>query len=308
MLGVQSSWQAVLLGLITGIIATLLADNSRVRFSAEKLLRKLLGKPLISVTLSAFLNSCSDGDLLIYCFELKNTMWLTSHISKVYMKSYGDIPGDSYAYKPLIYFRSNSYFGFKKGTMQQVISEYSNCILPYTPDNPNMALALSQEMPISVVIISELIPHIQANDHKNNAARAVMLKQGVGELRLAVPGSMPKITPGASWYLQVISEDFGFIDRFHIIVPKDLESQKPLKNLRALYKMEKREAYLCDLGYEISLRWPLRFNIDGRKITVINKPKREIKITKTRENIYRPKTLKKHRDKEAVICQGIKIQ
>ncbi len=309
------SWQGILIGLVTGIIATLIADNPYVRFQLEKFFRKLIGKPLISATLSGFTNYCSDGMFLIYCIELKNRMWLTSQIPRVYLLSRGTFDYDSRAYKPFVYFRSRGLSGDKLNqTMEEILGEYSNNIISYTPDNSSLSLTLSRRMPYRVVVLCELV-------NNDNLINKDLTKEGqsprvfgplnslsiVGELRLPVANPMPKIVPGAWWNINVISEDFGLIDMFHIAIPKDLAEQEPLGDSIDVYKMKERPPCLLDLGYETMLTWRLRFSVDDCKIIYksgtppkveINKPKKKI------HGIFTGISKKRRID----INRGIKIQ
>lgn len=291
------SWQSILIGLATGIMATLIADNPQVRFHLEKFSRKLIRKPLISATLSGFTNYCSNGMFLIYCIELKNRMWLTSQIPKVYFLSRGTFDYDARAYKPLVYFRSSGMSGNKLNqTMEELLEEYSNNIIPYTPDNPSLSLTLSRIMPYRVVVLCELVnnDNLVKKDNNKETQPPNSLKvfgplnslNVVGELRLPVANPMPKTVPGAWWNMNVISEDFGLIDIFHITIPKDLMQQKPLGDSIDVYKMKERPPCLLDLGYENHLTWRLRFNVDDCEIIVIHGHPKEIEITKPKKKIH----------------------
>lgn len=298
------SWEGILIGLATGIIATLIADNPQVRFNLEKFFRKLMGKPLISARLSGFPNYCSNGIFLIYCLDLKNKMWLTSQIPRVYILSEGAIDYDSHAYKPLIYFRSHGLFGMKpEYTTKQVLEEYGSRIIPYTPDNPNLGLTLSRKTPYRVVVLCELI---ELNNTKE--PQPLNSLKVVGELRLPVANPMPKTAPGAWWNMRVISEDFGLIDVFHITIPKDLEEQQPLGDTIDAYKMKERPPCLLDLGYENTLTWPLRFNVDDCEIVVKSGHPKEIEIKKPKKKIHGIEIRGILKKRTIDIDRGIKIQ
>ena len=310
------SWQGILIGLATGIIATLIADNPHVRFHLEKFFRKLTGKPLISATLSGFTNYCSDGMFLIYCIELKNRMWLTSQIPRVYLLSRGTFDYDSRAYKPFIYFRSHGLFGSKtECTMEQLLEEYGSKIIPYTPDNPDLGLTLSRRMSYRVVVLCELV-------NNDNLVNKDYAKEGqsprvfgplnslkvVGELRLPVANPMPKTSPGAWWDMRVISEDFGLIDMFHITIPKDLTEQEPLGDSVDVYKMKERPPCLLDLGYETMLTWRLRFNVDDCEIVIKSSYPKEIEIKKPKKKIHGIDIRGIFRKHKIDINRGIEIQ
>jgi len=282
-------WQGILIGLVTGIIATLVADNPHVRFNLERLFRKLIGRPLISATLSGFTNFCNDGIFLIYCIELKNKMWLTSQIPKVYLLSTGDIDYDSRAYKPFIYFRSHGMSGIRLNqSMEQLLEEYSSKIISYTPDNPALGLTLSRRMPYRIVVLCELIELeiLKADETKEDTLKVTAPLNSVkvvGDLRLPVASPMPKTYPGASWDTRVISEDFGLIDSFNISIPQNLEEQQPLGDTWKVFMMKNRDPCLLDLGPEMLFTWPLRFHVDGCKIIVKSNNPKEIEIEKPKK-------------------------
>lgn len=313
------SWQGILIGLATGIIATLIADNQHVRFHLEKFFRKLVGKPLISATLSGFTNYCSDGMFLIYCIELKNRMWLTLQIPRVYLLSEGAIDYDSHAYKPFIYFRSRGISSDKLNhTMGQLLEEYGSKIIPYTPDNPDLGLTLSRRMPYRVVVLCELVKkdNLVMKDNTKEPQPPNSLEvvgplnslKVVGELRLPVANPMPKTAPGAWWNIRVTSEDFGLIDTFHISIPKDLEEQEPLGDTAKVYEMKERPPCLLDLGYETMLTWRLRFNVDNCEIVVKSGHPKEVEIKKPKKKIHGIEIRGILKKRKIDINRGIQIQ
>lgn len=296
------NWQGIFIGLAIGIIATLIADNPHVRFHSEKLFRKLIGKPLISATLSGFTNYCSDGMFLIYCIELKNKMWLTPQIPRIYLLSEGAIAYDSHAYKPFIYFRSRGMSGDKLNqSTEQLLEEHGSKIIPYTPDNPELGLTLSRRMPYRVVVLCELVKNLPVIGPLNSV-------KVVGELRLPVANPMPKTFPGARWNMRVISEDFGLIDSFHISIPKDLEEQQPLGDRVEVLELKDRPPCLLDLGYEMMLTWPLRFNVDGCEIVVKSNGPKEIEIKKRKKKTHGLGVRGVLKKRKIDINRGIRIQ
>lgn len=296
------NWQGIFIGLAIGIIATLIADNPHVRFHSEKLFRKLIGKPLISATLSGFTNYCSDGMFLIYCIELKNKMWLTPQIPRIYLLSEGAIAYDSHAYKPFIYFRSRGMSGDKLNqSTEQLLKEHGSKIIPYTPDNPDLGLTLSRRMPYRVVVLCELVKNLPVLGPLNSV-------KVVGELRLPVANPMPKTFPGAWWNMRVISEDFGLIDSFHISIPKDLEEQQPLGDRVEVLELKDRPPCLLDLGYEMMLTWPLRFNVDGCEIVVKSNVPKEIEIKKRKKKTHGLGVRGVLKKRKIDINRGIQIQ
>ena len=297
------SWQGVLIGLITGIIATLLGGNPHVRFGVEKVFRKLMGKTLISATLTSFTNYCHNGMFLVYCIELKNKMWLTPRISRVYLLSEGTIDYDSHAYKPFVYFRASGMSWMKlEYTTEQLLEEYSSKIIPYTPDNPNLGLNLSRTMPYRVVVMCELI-------RRDNAKESLPLNASniVGELYAAVANPMTKTPLGAWWDMLVISEDFGLIDVFNIKIPKDLKEKESLGNSRDALKMNNRPPCLLDLNYDNKLTWPLRFTVNDCQIIIKSSYPREIEVKrpKKKRGIRLPRISRK---REITPSHGIQIQ
>lgn len=306
-------WQGILIGLVTGIIATLIADNPYVRFNLERFFRKLIGRPLISATLSGFANFCNDGIFLIYCIELKNKMWLTSQIPKVYLLSRGDIDYDARAYKPFIYFRSRGISGDRLNqSMGQLLEEYGSRIIPYTPDNPGLGLTLSRRMPYRVVVLCELIELVQEEDetkkHALKDTAPLNSVKVVGDLRLPVADPMPKTYPGASWDIRVISEDFGLIDLFNIVIPQDLEERQPLGDSSNVLMMKNRPPCLLDLGPEMLVTWPLRFNVDGCEIVVQSNDPKEIEVKKPKKKIHGLETRRISKKRKIAITGGIQIQ
>jgi len=306
-------WQGIFIGLVTGIIATLIAGNPYVRFNLERLFRKLIGRPLISATLTGFSNFCNDGIFLIYCVELKNKMWLTSQIPKVYLLSRGDIDYDARAYKPLIYFRSHGLSGNRLNqSMEQVLKEYGSRIVPYTPDNPALGLTLSRRMPYRVVVLCELIELVQEkNDTKEHALEIdapLNSAKVVGDLRLPVADPMPETYPGAHWDIRVISEDFGLIDLFNIVIPQDLEERQPLGDSSDVLMMKNRPPCLLDLGPEMPVTWPLRFTVDGCQIVVKSNNPKELEIKKPRKKTHRLETRRISKKRKIAITGGIQIQ
>lgn len=302
------SWQAILVGLVTGIIATLIADNPSVRFNLEKLFRKLIGKPLISATLTGFTNYCSDGFFLLYCIELENKMWLTSQIPRVYLLSEGTFDYDSYTYKPFIYFRARGISDSINYTTEQLLEEYGKRIIPYTPDNPALSLTLSKWMPYRIVFLCELVKHEDSQKHPPLNHWKI-----VGDLHLPISNPMPKINPGARWNIRVISEDFGLIDVFYLSIPKDLKELQPMGSSAEVYGMKERPPLLLDLGIEMQLTWRLRFNIDNCKIVVKSDTQKKFEIIKPKKlthklNIIRVLKREIIRKHEIDINSGIKIQ
>lgn len=151
-------WQAFALGLSSGIIATLIADNRQARFLVEKALRKVARKPLISVSLTSFTDICKNGLFLVHCIELKNCMWLTTMVPRVYFLARGDFLYDVHAYHPFIYFRSHGFSGVSlDSTPDEVLDQYSSKIIAYAPNNPLLSVSISRVVPTDVAVICEVV-------------------------------------------------------------------------------------------------------------------------------------------------------
>jgi hypothetical protein len=249
-----------LLGLLSGILATLIAGNPYLRFRMEKSIRRTLRKPLVSASLRTFPIYCKGGILFLHCIELKNAMWLTSVIPKVYFLSYGPWAYDSHAYKPFIYFRSRGLSTVQLDvTPTQLFQEYSDNVIPYTPDNPSLSMNISKSVPLRVVVICELIEWVNRNEEE--ALNHIKI---VGKLHAGVANPMPVVSPGAKWGMTIISEDFGIADNINVGVPANLEEQEPLGDSSYVLQMKERPPCLMDVSYH-NLTWPLRLEIKDNR-------------------------------------------
>ncbi len=247
-----------ILGLLSGILATLIAGNPSVRFHVEKFIRNRLRKPLVSALLRTFPIDCKDGILLLHCIELKNNMWLTYKIPSVYFLSYGTFASDSRAYKPFVYFRAHSFAGYQMDmTLNQMLKEYSDNVVPYAPDNPSLSMDISKIVPKRIVAIVE---PVNLEEELKKGIPLNHLKK-VGELHLGVGNPMPVISPGATWNMNIISEEFGFIDSIVMGIPENLAEQKPLGDSVEVSQMKERPPCLVDVSVDSNLTWPLRLEI-----------------------------------------------
>ncbi len=250
------SWPNFFLGLLSGILATLIAGNPHLRFRMEKSIRRILRKPLVSALLRTFPIYCKDGILFLHCIELKNDMWLTSVIPKTYFLSYGPWTYDSHAYKPFIYFRSHGLSQSQPDVSpNQLLQEYSDNVIPYAPDNPSLSMNISKSLPLRVVVICE--PVNLCKRDQNEALNHVKI---VGKLHAGVANPMPVVPPGATWGMNIISEEFGFVDNINVEVPANLEEQEPLGDSNDVLQMRERPPCLMDVGL-YNLTWPLRLEI-----------------------------------------------
>jgi hypothetical protein len=252
-----------ILGLLSGILATLLAGNPRVRFSIERRIRRILRRPLVKATLSTFDISCKGGMLLLHCIKLRNNMWATPLIPKIYFISYGPWACDSHAYKPFIYFRYHGGFGFQTDvTPTQLLTEYGSNITPYVPDNPSLTISISREVPRQVVVVCEAINNLNKRSH----GKPLNHVRIVGNLHAAVANPMPMVLPGVSWNLRIISEEFGLVDNIQVGIPQNLKKMRPLGESIDVIGTKERPLCLLDiLRSAKSLTWPLRLEIqDGR--------------------------------------------
>lgn len=261
------SWQDILLAFVIGILATLIAGNSQIRFQCEKFIRKVLKKPLVNATLRTFRIFCKDGFVLLHCIVLKNNMWMITKIPRVYFLSYGAFDRDSSAYKPFMFFRSRGMSDVRNDiTIHQLLEEFSNNVIPYAPDNPSLSIDISKSVPRRVVSIVETV---NIEDDQKEVTPLNHLKK-VGELYIGIDNPMPRVMPGAWWDISIISEDFGFVDRVELIVPTNLEEKEPLGDSIDALEMKERPACLLDVSQEL-LTWPLRLEIRDKRFKIPQK-------------------------------------
>jgi len=255
---------SIIISIILSIITGLMFSDSYIRFYLEKRVREILGKKLISIKLTSFTNySDNDGRLLIHCIEVKNCMWFTPVISGIYLISSGNISFVDHAYKPSSYFRSSNIHDSKyKFTLNQLLKEYSKKIVSYSPDNPNLKIDITKTFPLRIIIIYEAI---SGGKIKNNIA--LNYQKVLGKLYAAVNNPMPSVSPGSSWDVRIISQDFGSIDYLHFAIPEDLAEIKPLGDSIPTKKMINRPPCLMDVDYP-SLTWSLRFKINNCNIVM----------------------------------------
>jgi hypothetical protein len=249
------------LGLLSGILVTLTAGNPRVRFIVERKIRRILGRPLVEASLSMFEVACKGGMLLLHCIELRNAMWATPLIPKIYFVSYGPWSYDSHAYKPFIYFRYHGMFDNRTDiTPAQLLTEYSGNIIPYVPDNAGLNINISREVSRRVVVVCEAIDNLRKRSH----GKALNHVRIVGKLHAAVTNPMPTVSPGASWTLEIISEEFGFVDGISVGIPSNLKNVRPMGDSMDVISTKERPLCLLDISSS-RLTWPLRLVIeDGR--------------------------------------------
>ena len=249
------------IGLISGIFATLIAGNPQFRFHLEKFIRHLVKKPLVNTTLQTFRIFCQDGFVLLHCIVLKNSMWMTPKIPRVYFLSYGAFDRDSRAYKPFMYFRAHGMSDNRTDvTTHQLLKEFSSNIIPYAPDNPDLSIDISKNVPRRIVAIAETV---NIEDEKKEVVPLNHLKK-LGELYIGIDNPMPKVTTGAWWDISIISEDFGFVDKIDLVVPSNLEEKEPLGDSIDVLQMKERPPCLMDVSLD-NLTWPLRLEIKDNR-------------------------------------------
>lgn len=250
-------WQSFLIGLLSGVAATLIAGHPYVRFRIEKAIRTRLGKPAISVSLRTFVDFCKNGMLLLHCIVLKNNLWFTPTIPKVYFLTEGRFAYDSRCYKPCMYFREHGLKPIRQDvTTKQALQEYGDKIMAYTPGNLALTLNIDKTVPKNIVVICESI------DSTNiNKSMALDEQSIVGKLHAAVANPMPTISPGARLYMRIISEEFGLIDAINFEVPKNLEELEHLGDWNEVLRMRDRPLCLLDVCEYLLLTWPLRLEI-----------------------------------------------
>ncbi len=258
----------LLTGLISGLIATLIAGNPRLRFRAERAVRITLGRPLCSTSFSTWVNLCSDGDLvLLHCVDIKNSMWLNHVIPGAYLLSYGRFPNDSYAYKPCIYFREHGLYGLDRTvTADELLKHYSAQIAPYAVDDPAKRIDVSNSVEKRIVALCEVTRRKDLSDSEGGTAPLNAIHP-VGRLYAGVHDPMPEVSPGDTWSISIISEEFGTVDAFFLRVPADLATQESLGDTREVISIRARPPCLMDICHDaLLLTWPLRLAIlrDGR--------------------------------------------
>jgi hypothetical protein len=192
-------------------------------------------------------------------------MWFTPLIPQVYFLSYGPWSFDSHAYKPFIYFRYHGLFDVRTDvTATQLLAEYGSNIIPHIPDNPGLSINISREVPRQVVVICESIDNLRQRSH----GKAINHVRIVGKLHAAVANPMPTMSPGASWNLQIISEEFGLVDNIWVGIPSNLKKLKPFGNSRDAIGAKERPLCLLDISRSgLTLTWPLRLEIQDSRFT-----------------------------------------
>ncbi|MCP3683581.1 MAG: hypothetical protein GY861_12915 [bacterium] len=268
----------LLIAFIIGVIATLIAGNPLIRFHFERVVRRLFGKPLISVALINFTTNCEDGMFVVHCVELKNKMWLTTEIPRVYLLRTGFPSGLDRTFRPLLYHReqgmSQSRFDC---TLSQVLNEYGNKIFLFEPDNQNLVISVSRNARKRVAIIVETI----ANDIIDTST-ALNSQHPVGELYATICNPMPRVIPGDQWGLSIISETYGHIDFFDISIPENLADIESLGDSLEAMKMVNRPPCFLDIE-PTKLTWPLRFSINDCAILVRNTHPKNILVYNTKK-------------------------
>jgi hypothetical protein len=251
------------LGLLSGILATLIAGNHRVRFSVERKIRTIFKSPLVKVALSMFEVHCKGGMLLLHCMELRSAMWFTPLIPQVYFLSYGPWSYDSHAYKPFVYFRYHGLFDVRTDvTPSQLLAEYGSNIIPHIPDEPRLSINISREVPRQVVVICESIDNLRQRSHGKTLNHVRI----VGKLHAAVANPMPMMSPGASWNLMMISEEFGLVDNIRVGIPSNLKKLRPFGDSVYAIGIKERPPCLLDIARSgMTLTWPLRLEIQDRR-------------------------------------------
>lgn len=269
------------IGLLSGIFATLIAGNPQFRFHLEKFIRHLVKKPLVNATLQTFRIFCKDGFVLLHCIVLKNSMWMTPKIPRCYFLSYGTFDRDSRAYKPFMYFRTHGMSDIRTDvTTYQLLKEFNSNVVPYAPDNPDLAVDISKSVPRRVVAIVEIV------DIEDGQKEIILLNhlKKVGELHIGIDNPMPQVTPGTWWDISVISEDFGSVEKIALVIPSKLAEKEPLGDSIDVYKMKERPACLIDVSLD-SLTWPLRLEIRDKRFRIPQKYWRLHNSWQTRKNV-----------------------
>ena len=298
-------WQGFITGLLSGVLASLLAGNSNMRFYVEAFVRRRLGRPLVSVKLVSFTHYCRDGLLLVHAIELRSCMWFTPSIPRVYLLSRGAIDYDAHAYKPFVYFRSRGLSQDKLDyTPSEAMAECGSKVVPYSPDDPSLSLTISRTVPIRIAFICEAID-LQGR-HVETPMNHLKV---VGKLHAAVANPMPEVKPGSWWNTSIVSEEFGFIDGLHVTVPEDLLDREPLGDRADVLDTPNRPACLMVLDFG-GYNWPVRFIVNDCELVVKKNYPRKVEVRKPdKERRQRRRgTLSAHRKRTKLPDEGIKIQ
>ncbi len=168
-------------------------------------------------------------------------------------------------------------------------------------------------MPYRIVALCELIEleileNMETKKHTPKVMEPLNSVKVVGNLHLPVANPMLETHPGARWDIRVISEDFGLIDVFNIVIPRDLEEQQPLGDSHRVFMMKNRPPCLMDLGSEMLVTWPLRFKVDGCEIKVRSNNPMEIEVTKPKKKTHKLRIKGTSKRRQINVPRGIRIQ
>ena len=245
-----------LLGLLSGILTTLVAGNPYVRFHTEKFIRNRLRKPLVSASPRTISVYCKHGMLFLHCIELTNRMWLTPVIPRVFCNA----PTTLNWYEPCQYFFDSTFKYFKNGTLDEVVKGYRDCVMAYTSDDSKRRSDIFKHTPKRVVVIVEPV-NLEEKEGKDTPLNHI---KKVGELHLGSRNLMPVLPSGYEWNMAIISEEFGLIDTIHLRIPANIEERWPLRDSHDVLKMKERPLTLMDVGV-VNLTWPLRLEIQDSR-------------------------------------------
>lgn len=250
---------------MSGVFATLLADNDKIKFNFEKVIRIIMNKPLISLNLNCVMHVCRNGDLLLlHCIGISNRMWFTTNIPNTYFLSHGNFSGDAAAYKPALHFTSTGMDFLKdEQTGQQLLKEYSERVSLYKPDSTINGMDLKKGFPIKIIVLIELI-----ENEKYSKNESLNESNILGNLYAAVNNPMPEVSPGDKWDIRMVSEKFQTLEYLKLAIPSDLAEKDPLGSSSVeVAQMENRPLGLHDLNSRFPT-WPLRISLEKYHISV----------------------------------------
>jgi hypothetical protein len=242
----------ILSGAIIGILIGLLVGSPWIRFKAEKFVRDLFKRPILSIELISRIVNCKDGFVLFHGLSLKNKMWFTNKIPLVVCTAPTTLNRGTLCEHIGTMWDDN----LEIITISEFRKEYYKCIITQTQDDSKRKMDIYRGVGKTVYVIMEEI-HIEDQSIPLNESNKI------GKFYLNSRNLMPDLKIGWNQTLNVVSDDFGLIDTIKIKIPDNLGGKEPLD--RSLLGKRDRDKCLLDVGIP-TLRWPLRIE-QNRKIS-----------------------------------------
>lgn len=237
-------------GAIIGISIGLLIGSSWIRFKAEKRLRDLFKRPILSMELKSRIVYCKDGLVLFHGLSLKNKMWFTNKIPSAVCTAPTNLNWETLCKWIGTMWDDNP--GII--TISEFRKEYHKCIITQTRDDSKRKRDIYRGVGKTVYVIMEEIRIEDPSIPLNRSNK-------IGEFHLNSRNLMPDLKIGWNQTLRVISEDFGLIDTIKIKIPDNLGEKEPLD----FSSLGKKDSDKCLLDVGIPLRWPLRLEQNRKK-------------------------------------------